>query len=107
MSFVLQLKSKEEFDGCTGYEKVEKGNPDGGPFSISFDKVFAAAVLVVVVVLLVVVANVVIADVFIVVWELSFPFISRSLFSFQEGTYYFVCGVGTHCTDGPQKVESF
>ena len=102
MSFVLQLKSKEEFDGCTGYEKVEKGNPNGGPFSISFDKVFAAAVLGVVVVLLVVVASVV-----IVVCELSFPFISRSLFSFQEGTYYFVCGVGTHCTDGPQKVESF
>ena len=71
MPFVLQLKSKEEFDGCTGYEKVEKGNPDGGPFKISFDKVFAAAVLVGVVVLLIVVASVV-----IVVWESSFPFTS-------------------------------
>ena len=102
MSFVLQLKSKEEFDGCTGYEKVEKGNPNGGPFKISFDKVIHVVAVVVLVV-----ASVVIVGVVIVVWEVSFPFISRSLFSFQEGTYYFVCGVGTHCTDGPQKVESF
>ena len=70
MSFVLQLKSKEEFDGCTGYEKVEKGNPNGGPFSISFDKVFAAAVLVVVVV----------ASVVIIVWEFISIYIACSHF---------------------------
>ena len=28
-------------------------------------------------------------------------------FNFQEGIYYFVCGVGTHCKDGKQKVEQF
>ena len=49
----LQVKSKKDFDSCTGYEVVEKGNPNGGPFKTSFDKVHAAAVVVLGVVLVV------------------------------------------------------
>ena len=34
-----------------------------------------------------------------------FPFYHLgSIFSFQSGTYYFVCGVDDHCEKGPQKV---
>ena len=40
------MKSKKDFDSCTGYEVVEKGNPNGGPFKTSFDKVHAFIVVV-------------------------------------------------------------
>ena len=39
------MKSKKDFDNCTGYTAVEKGNPNGGPFKTSFDKVHAAVFL--------------------------------------------------------------
>ena len=44
--FFLQVKSKKDFDNCTGYTVAEKGNPNGGPFKTSFDKVHAAVFVV-------------------------------------------------------------
>ena len=40
------MKSKKDFDACTGFQVLEKGNPNGGPFKTSFDEVHVAVVVV-------------------------------------------------------------